>query len=326
MPPLRRMGDRQIADERNRSGTQNRPAAASTRVNGLGDRERSWSPDGEADAWAVMGNTIEPDANLPSASTSFASGAERSFGTRAEERSGNIPQSRLITSFFGQDQETNDNNEESLRALGELERHEREARVRMNAIIGESELLIGDNEIPHTTQDDTYWRGRVSPPQRLTTPPALRELEERVSRRQRLTTPPELRELAARSSYRPQYVRGRLQTPPEVRDLAARSGYRPQNAPMRAPTPPANPAIDLECPVVDQTSNTEEVSVEERTFQQLSDEFFGEVNELLNRRTPTTLGATSDVIHEMLCVLRSDRDHEENREETRSRRRREGRA
>lgn len=44
-------------------------------IDGLGDRQRSLSPDGEreSDAWDTLLSTITPDANLPSTDTSFSS-------------------------------------------------------------------------------------------------------------------------------------------------------------------------------------------------------------------------------------------------------------
>lgn len=44
-------------------------------IDGLGDRQRSLSPDGEreSDAWDTLLSTITPDANLPSTNTSFSS-------------------------------------------------------------------------------------------------------------------------------------------------------------------------------------------------------------------------------------------------------------
>ncbi|CAI7629187.1 unnamed protein product [Penicillium pancosmium] len=42
-------------------------------IDGLGDRQRSLSPDGDRDAWETLLSTITPDANLPSTDTSFSS-------------------------------------------------------------------------------------------------------------------------------------------------------------------------------------------------------------------------------------------------------------
>lgn len=42
-------------------------------IDGLGDRQRSPSPDGRDDAWETLLTTITPDANLPSTDTSFSS-------------------------------------------------------------------------------------------------------------------------------------------------------------------------------------------------------------------------------------------------------------
>ncbi|BDD56352.1 hypothetical protein MPDQ_001999 [Monascus purpureus] len=62
-------------------GARPRPDNRGTRqrreplVDGLGDRQRSLSPDDENDAWETLLTTITPDANLPSAESSFASGS-----------------------------------------------------------------------------------------------------------------------------------------------------------------------------------------------------------------------------------------------------------
>jgi hypothetical protein len=42
-------------------------------IDGLGDRQRSLSPDGDRDAWETLLSTITPDVNLPSTDTSFSS-------------------------------------------------------------------------------------------------------------------------------------------------------------------------------------------------------------------------------------------------------------
>ncbi|KAJ5150694.1 uncharacterized protein N7500_010883 [Penicillium coprophilum] len=68
-PPMR---DRYNSD--NLSNTQRRPTRDPV-VDGLGDRQRSPSPDGEreTDAWETLLSTITPDATLPSTDTSFTS-------------------------------------------------------------------------------------------------------------------------------------------------------------------------------------------------------------------------------------------------------------
>lgn len=53
----------------NRGSRQNHESV----VDGLGDRQRSLSPDDEHDAWETLLTTITPDANPPSAETSFTS-------------------------------------------------------------------------------------------------------------------------------------------------------------------------------------------------------------------------------------------------------------
>ncbi|KAJ6123787.1 hypothetical protein N7471_011104 [Penicillium samsonianum] len=60
--------------EHRSNNTQTRPARDPV-VDGLGDRQRSPSPDGEreTDAWETLLSTITPDATLPSTNTSFTS-------------------------------------------------------------------------------------------------------------------------------------------------------------------------------------------------------------------------------------------------------------
>lgn len=65
MPP-------EILEHRSRPS---RESGRSLAIDGLGDRQRSMSPDREreTDAWETLLSTITPDANLPSTDTSFAS-------------------------------------------------------------------------------------------------------------------------------------------------------------------------------------------------------------------------------------------------------------
>ena len=88
-PPIRRMGHRSITEiptplPRSRLSESSlvsldvpSPPLVSGRdlSNGLGDRTRSTSPDGEAGAWDTMLMTMEPDARLPSTDSSFTSAA-----------------------------------------------------------------------------------------------------------------------------------------------------------------------------------------------------------------------------------------------------------
>lgn len=66
LPPLRRVGHRQVSNANLRSN-----------VDGLGDRQRSPSDEGETDLWESMFTTVIPDQNLPSADSSFTSTASR---------------------------------------------------------------------------------------------------------------------------------------------------------------------------------------------------------------------------------------------------------
>ncbi|PYH95128.1 hypothetical protein BO71DRAFT_440484 [Aspergillus ellipticus CBS 707.79] len=74
-PSLRRVGQRSINEA-------TRPARESA-VDGLGDRQRSVSPDDDHanDAWETLLTTITPDTNLPSADSSFTSAS--ASGTNA---------------------------------------------------------------------------------------------------------------------------------------------------------------------------------------------------------------------------------------------------
>lgn len=71
MRSLRRVGHRSVG-EANQQAALRRPM-----IDGLGDRQRSFSPDEdrESDAWETLLTTITPDATLPSADSSFASTA-----------------------------------------------------------------------------------------------------------------------------------------------------------------------------------------------------------------------------------------------------------
>jgi len=67
LPPLRRVGRRTIADFETRRRRLRAP-----RLDGLGDRDRSLSPDG-VDAWDTLLTSITPDPQPPSVGSSFAS-------------------------------------------------------------------------------------------------------------------------------------------------------------------------------------------------------------------------------------------------------------
>lgn len=106
LPPLRRMGHRSINDDRppapptltssNRHGL--RPSdrhrlddllVSGSAAEGLGDRDRSISPD--AEQWETLLTTITPDPSLPSAQTSFNSATE-SFPPPAAQPDSQRPQ------------------------------------------------------------------------------------------------------------------------------------------------------------------------------------------------------------------------------------------
>lgn len=67
LPPLRRMGRRDLS----RSNRFSQPIPPRSAVDGLGDRQRSFSP--EDDSWETLLTTIAPDERLPSAHSSFTS-------------------------------------------------------------------------------------------------------------------------------------------------------------------------------------------------------------------------------------------------------------
>ncbi|GES62646.1 hypothetical protein ATEIFO6365_0005078700 [Aspergillus terreus] len=89
IPLLRRVGQRSI----NEAARPNRDSL----VDGLGDRQRSVSPDVDAanDAWETLLTTITPDTNLPSADSSFTSAS--ATGTNASMNG----TSRSSTTSFG---------------------------------------------------------------------------------------------------------------------------------------------------------------------------------------------------------------------------------
>jgi hypothetical protein len=101
LPPLRRMG-RRIADIEAR-----RLRGRAARLDGLGDRDRSLSPDGDG-AWETMLTTLTPDPQLPSAGSSFASvsaatsasSTSDSQGTSLTTMSGNYNQSAHVNAVI----------------------------------------------------------------------------------------------------------------------------------------------------------------------------------------------------------------------------------
>lgn len=96
MPLLRRVGHRSV----NEANLQ--PVHRRSVIDGLGDRERSFSPDDdqEHDAWETLLTTITPDVQLPSADSSFTSaaasastGASRSGTSNSTNSSQTLPSS-----------------------------------------------------------------------------------------------------------------------------------------------------------------------------------------------------------------------------------------
>ncbi|OAK95809.1 hypothetical protein IQ06DRAFT_297357 [Phaeosphaeriaceae sp. SRC1lsM3a] len=74
-PPLRRMGRRNIADGPLASSASRVSQSPVPTWDGLGDRQRSFSPSGESSQWDTFYGTIVPDAVAPTAESSFASAA-----------------------------------------------------------------------------------------------------------------------------------------------------------------------------------------------------------------------------------------------------------
>lgn len=87
-PPLRRMGRRTIADGPLPASSLRESWSPATTFDGLGDRERSISP--QDDHWETMLSTVAPDPLPPTAESSFAStAASQSFSnSHASSRSG----------------------------------------------------------------------------------------------------------------------------------------------------------------------------------------------------------------------------------------------
>ncbi|PGH16413.1 hypothetical protein AJ79_01744 [Helicocarpus griseus UAMH5409] len=99
MPLLRRVGHRSVADASDIESTRPR------QIDGLGDRERSFSPGGDNDdddqeqnMWETLFTTITPDDHLPSLDSSFAS-ATASASTAPSRISANSSQTTLPSSI-----------------------------------------------------------------------------------------------------------------------------------------------------------------------------------------------------------------------------------
>lgn len=85
LPPLRRMGRRQVTDGLLPSSSLRQSWSPSGAIDGLGDRERSLSP--PTDPWETMLTTITPDTQLPSADSSFTA-ASASFSASNNSQDG----------------------------------------------------------------------------------------------------------------------------------------------------------------------------------------------------------------------------------------------
>ncbi|KAF2809270.1 uncharacterized protein BDZ99DRAFT_520639 [Mytilinidion resinicola] len=84
-PPLRRMGRRTIADGPLPSSSLRESWSPASTVDGLGDRERSFSP--ADNHWDTMLITVAPDPHLPSADSSFTSAATSASFSHPSSRS-----------------------------------------------------------------------------------------------------------------------------------------------------------------------------------------------------------------------------------------------
>ncbi|KAF2490864.1 hypothetical protein BU16DRAFT_136179 [Lophium mytilinum] len=84
-PPLRRMGRRTIADGPLPSSSLRESWSPASTVDGLGDRERSFSP--VDDYWNTTLTTVAPDPHLPSADSSFTSAAASASFSHPSSRS-----------------------------------------------------------------------------------------------------------------------------------------------------------------------------------------------------------------------------------------------
>jgi hypothetical protein len=69
------------------------------RLDGLGDRDRSLSPDGGAAAWDTLLTSIAPDPQPPSAGSSFASTSAAAAAASSSAHSGPASTSTPMTSF-----------------------------------------------------------------------------------------------------------------------------------------------------------------------------------------------------------------------------------
>ncbi|KAF7170144.1 hypothetical protein CNMCM5623_002672 [Aspergillus felis] len=96
VPLLRRVGRRSVNEA-------NRTMHRDMTVDGLGDRQRSMSPDDDAsnDAWETLLTTITPDDNLPSADSSFASASASGLNASSSTGSRNLgSSSQTLPSSF----------------------------------------------------------------------------------------------------------------------------------------------------------------------------------------------------------------------------------
>jgi hypothetical protein len=87
-PPLRRMGRRNIADGPLPASSLRESWSPATTVDGLGDRERSFSPSDESSQWDTFYGTIVPDAVAPTAESSFAAASASFSNSHPSSRAG----------------------------------------------------------------------------------------------------------------------------------------------------------------------------------------------------------------------------------------------
>jgi len=100
-PSLRHVGHRSITESiRQENVRASRRAGA--HVDGLGDRERSFSPEDES--WATLLTTIPPDEHLPSASSSFTSATASASAASLSSNSASSSNTALTALSMASDQ------------------------------------------------------------------------------------------------------------------------------------------------------------------------------------------------------------------------------
>jgi hypothetical protein len=98
-PPLRRMGRGPVVDAPLPSSGLRESWSPRSPIDGLGDRERSFSPASVgSDHWETMLTTIAPDINLPSADSSFTSAAASASFSNSRSHSADASSNSISSS------------------------------------------------------------------------------------------------------------------------------------------------------------------------------------------------------------------------------------